>query len=222
MLKSTKAIYFMGTFIGFFYALSGECVDWQKYVPDMAKKYLPSNESDGSNESTFYGPVSMQNKTLKQSLKVMGPLVLSDSEVQGEVKVYGPLSGKSITMDSLTVQGPADIQSLKVGDMTISGPLNINNSLISGSVIVNGPINSSNTVFQKEISVASKSLTFSNSEIQNLTIKPSTDIMNKPQIVYLKGTTVVSGNITFEEGNGIIKADKSVVIKGVIKGGTRK
>lgn len=205
MSKSTNSLFVMIVLMGFSYIHPTE-----------------GTTSSDTNALTFYGPANIKNTIKNQSLKVMGPLVLDNTDINGQIEVYGPFLGNNVNTLSLTVQGPADIQNLKVGEITINGPLSIKGSVVSGSATINGPIRSSNTVFRKDVSVAARSLTFKNSEIQNLTIRPSNPMIKKEQILYLKGKTIIHGNITFESGNGKIISSENVVIKGMIKGGVKE
>ncbi len=82
------------------------------------------------------------------------------------------------------------------------------------NVKITGPLNAKRSQF-KDITVAGASI-LEDVSVDNITF-------NKDKTLTLSGKTTVSGNITFESGNGevIIKGD-NVKIKGQIKGGELK
>ncbi len=190
--------------------------DWEKYIPNFDKS--KASKRSQKNAHSYYGPTSLSNKSLT-NLRVMGPLSLKDSTIKGKLDVYGPFKGNSIQAAKLTVQGPTSIYNKsKLGSVSINGPLTIKNSRVSSDLIVNGPIFASHSVFMGKISVSSTKLTFKDCNLQTLKIRPAHSFGNNQQVLYLKGNTIVNGDISFMTGNGKIIKDASVVIKGNIYG----
>lgn len=219
MSKFINSSFILGTFIVLSSPQSTYSTDGEKYVPDLTNEYMPSKNAD---VSTFYGPTTMKEANLNHSLKVMGPLTLKHTNIKGETVVYGPFIGQELNLNLLIVYGSSKIKNTRVGEISIYGPLSIASSKVSGPTTVKGPIHSKKTVFQKDISVASNIATFEDTTFQNIEIQRTDEIIHKSPVVYLKGKTIVEGDIIFASGDGKVIADKNVQIKGTIKGGVKE
>ena len=145
---------------------------------------------------TYMGPTSLEEKVLKDA-DFMGPTQLKDVTAES-LSVMGSLTGKNIICKMLDVMGPVEVMHLKVeGEASIMGPLTANQSKF------------------ENLSIVADEIILEDVEVNNISIKQE---KTKKQVLQLKGSTLVKGNITFESGKGIIEQDPGVKIQGKIKG----
>jgi len=145
---------------------------------------------------TFVGPTSLEEKVLKDA-DFMGPTQLKNVTAES-LSVMGPLTGKNIICKTLDVMGPVEVTHLKVeGDASIMGPLTAKQS------------------YFESLSIWGDETLLEDVEVKNISIKKDKD---KSQVLRLKGTSIVKGNITFESGQGIIEQGPDIKIQGEIKG----
>lgn len=162
---------------------------------------------------TLYGPSDLQD-IKATSLSVEGPLTFQKLEISGKASVNGPVKGDEGKFDQLVIRGPFEAKNIKGRTLDTWGPVSLTDANITGNVKITGPLKAKRSQF-KDIAVAGSS-SLEDVSVDNITF-------NKDKTLTLSGKTIVSGNITFESGNGevIVKGD-NVIIKGQIKGGELK
>jgi cytoskeletal protein CcmA (bactofilin family) len=185
---------------------------------------------------TFDGPTTCSNATVN-SLKVNGPLTLSNSKISGATKVRGiaTVSGSTISDDlwvdgpanlshttvngSIAVNGPATFGNVKAMEgVKVNGPATFNYSTVAGNVRANGTFSSSHSDFKSDINVRAHSISIGNSKTQSITVRH--DDNYKRQDLYLSGDTIVNGSITFVKNDGHVYLSDTAKVTGKITGAT--
>lgn len=104
------------------------------------------------------------------------------------------------------------------GFCTVNGAAHLHDTKINGATIINGFLSARKSTFGNIIS-ATKNMQLSDCHVSSITIKPHTDShKNDLQIIELNNT-MVTGSITFQQGNGKVIAKNKTVVKGNIVGG---
>ncbi|MDF2940675.1 MAG: hypothetical protein K0R66_1317 [Gammaproteobacteria bacterium] len=129
------------------------------------------------------------------------------------VTVNGPLTLSNATVSSITVNGPLDANSSQISSVTVNGKVTLNNSKVN-TLTVNGTLESlGSTISSVE---ANGDLYFTNSTVGNITIDQSPTYGSYK--IYLQSGTAVSGNIVFQEGNGMVYQAPGVKLTGTVTG----
>ncbi len=147
------------------------------------------------------GPLQFSNLLVEESAEIRGPVANSKNGVFVDLKIVGPFSAEKIVCDNLSVMGAIDVSELVVKKkMQVTGGVNVKRGDI------------------KDLEVKSDRISLTESKISDLTVdgrkgKEQTLILDK---------TVISGNVVFKSGNGIIEMSKDSVVEGTITGATIK
>ena len=147
------------------------------------------------------GPLQFSNLLVEEDAEVHGPVENSKNGVFVNLKIVGPFSAEKIVCDNLSVMGAIDVSELVVKKtMQVTGGINIKHGDI------------------KDLEVNSSHISLVDSKLSNLTVngrkgKEQTLILDK---------TVISGDVIFKSGKGIIEMSKDSVVKGKIAGATLK
>lgn len=181
----------------------------------------------------YYGTLNLENQkidastisggaNLKQvegsTLNVSGSLEFEYLTLTDSLTVSGSLIGSHLQCKDLKVSGAVDVKHMKVsGPLTVSGALLGRHIHVDGNTTVSGAVKVHKSTFNNLIISSHESHLHDSTANRISVLKPDDD---KIQIVYLHGETTISGDIVFESGNGEVRAEKTVVIKGTIKGGT--
>lgn len=146
-------------------------------------------------DQTFFGPTSC-SRTTQEDLSVDGPLSLKDSNIQN-VNANGPVTIQDSNIVNLTVKGILKLTNTKVDKLDLKGPLEASRSDIA-NIDVYGV------------------LKLTDSTIGTITMNSSA--LNDGKI-YLKGNSIVKGNIDFKGGQGIVYQDRTSQIMGTLTNG---
>lgn len=159
------------------------------------------------------------NHVTCQNLKVGGSTTGNHINCQN-LKIAGSLTGSSITV---TGQGSVD------GSCAVNG-FNVNNTLkvrgsatgqrwdIRGDTVITGCLKASDQSRFTSITLYSYDSTLEHSTANNIIIKRCA--LNRPQLLRLSQGTVINGNVTFEDGQGVIYVDSTSRVTGTVTGGT--
>lgn len=153
-----------------------------------------------------------------QYLDINGPVTVEHVNCRN-LKIDGSFTGTDITA---TEQGSIN------GSCTVNG-FNVNNTLkirgkaigqrwdIRGNAEINGCLKASDQSRFTNIDLCSYDSSLEHSTANNIVIKRCTPV--RPQILRLSQGTVINGNVTFEDGQGVIYVDSTSRVTGTVTGG---
>jgi len=182
---------------------------------------------------TFYGPADLSSKTydnltingpadLKEiktnSLNINGPLTFKGLEVKNNTSIKGPTKGKNGTFADLSIAGPLEARKMICNALEVKGPVSLTDFEVKGNAAISGPVAAQKGVFQ-DLTVYAPEITLKDVMVKNIVVK-KLDKHHKKPTIELQGKTIVSGNITFESGDGEVTQEKGSKIEGKIMGGT--
>ncbi len=149
--------------------------------------------------TSFNGPVVCAGSS-SERVSVNGPLTVSSTKIES-VSVNGPLKVTGSSIGSGSVAGSVDAKNTRLGKFTVSGNIDMQNSSIEDITL-------------------SGSAHFYHVKVDNIIASGSSHCSNGSRI-YLSNSSVVSGNITFTNGNeGKVFVSKDSKILGKVSGGT--
>jgi hypothetical protein len=124
------------------------------------------------------------------------------NETVGQILSYGAveLNGTTV-LGELNASGNVIAKNATIGSITANGQVSLHNCTVKGPSNINGHITARETVFQGDISVCSENLEFRNCTLQGIFIRQLSD-PSKGQVLDLRGTNTVNGEIEFEAENG--------------------
>lgn len=166
------------------------------------------------------------------SLTINGPLNFNQLKVRGNTEISGPTSGENGEFKNIVVHGSFWGSKINIANLQVDGDVTIEDFKISGNVTINGPLKAKNGSFN-DINTVYTPVALYNVIVNNINIKnknnngSSDENANgdndKNNEIKLAGNTTVSGDITFESGNGVVFIrDKTAQLKGKIIGGKLK
>lgn len=181
-------------------------------------------------ELIINGPANL-NKIKADSLTVKGLFNFSQLKVKGDTEISGPTSGEEGEFANVIIHGSFWGSKIKVANLDVDGDVTIEDFKISGNVNINGPLKAKKGSFN-DINAVNTPIALYDVTVNNITVKKDnnkdsntnakSDDGNSNEIK-LAGNTIVSGNITFESGDGIVFIrDKTAQLKGKIIGGKIK
>lgn len=191
-------------------------------------------------ELVINGPAKL-NQITADSFTNNGPVNFTRLTVKGKTKISGPTSGEEADFEDLTIHGPFWGSKVTIANLYVDGDVALEDFKVKGTVNINGPLKAKNGSFNN-INAVYEPVALYNVNVNNITIKDnkikskkgntskdnndkdkSTNENEENYQIKLAGNTVVSGNITFESGNGIVFVrDKTAQIKGKVIGGKIK
>ncbi len=139
-------------------------------------------------------------KVTMQCLVVAGSALFNGTTIKGSLKVAGSLNANSAMLNNVDV----------------TGSMNINNSNIDGSTKITGALEATDTSFLDKVQITAISSIFNHCITKNIFVSSSKS--GKPAYLYLNNHSVVNGNITFVNGNGIVKKNDSEINGDVVGG----
>lgn len=189
---------------------------------------------------TINGP-SKLNEIKADSLTVNGPLYFNHLKIKGDTKISGPSSGEDAEFENITIHGTFWGSKIKMNNLQADGEITIEDFKINGNVNINAVLNAKNGSFN-DINSVQAPVALYNVTVNNIYVKKgSMDVgeskttpesktnsntsnsNGKNNVVKLAGNTQVSGNITFESGDGVVFIrDKTAELKGKVIGGKIK
>lgn len=156
---------------------------------------------------------SLGSKIIKEqkvsNFEHFGPATIESAELSGKTSIYGPLNASKATFDDLGTFGPANFDECTMSSLDANGPIQITASTIKNNTIVRGPVHAIRSSFQ-EIRLHGDEFTFDNSSAKKIIIHLPSHQTDKPQVLFLRGTSV--DEVVFESGKGVLvlEADASV------------
>ncbi|MFI5343329.1 MAG: hypothetical protein ACHQUC_03815 [Chlamydiales bacterium] len=163
------------------------------------------------------------------------PIEQVPESVNSSITYFGPVAKAGYYAENLTVYGPLALtDSVIDGSLTVHGPCVLENSVVKGSAIFFGAISINNSTLH-DLQVTATKIELVNSTVQDIVIlknenepqevcHPCFDCVliengNEPQELSLQGNTKVTGVITFEQDNGVVKVSPEASYPSVINGG---
>jgi hypothetical protein len=153
-------------------------------------------------DSSPYGPMTCSVGTT-DSVHANGPLNMTDTIVKQATSVNGPFVADKAHLAKLTVNGPVIISS----------------SVVSGTSDINGPITATKSSFDDTLTVAANAVVLTDSNLSDIIVKGGDDGVVSPQTITIKGDSVIDGDITFNEKDGLVYVGPNVKITGKVIGG---
>lgn len=186
--------------------------------------------------STFNGVTELASKVFEQltingpstlteikadTLDAHGPLTFDKVNITESTDVSGPMRGQEGSFGKLNVTGPLEAQKITCDTLTVIGPAALKYFTVRGNTDIMGSFASEHGNLQDLTFVSSGTLT--NTNVKNITVKPNKAEPTEKEILELKGTTIVTGDIIFTSGKGEVNIQgKDVTFSGKIKGGVLK
>lgn len=134
------------------------------------------------------------------------------------------LGNGMVNVNGTTVTGAAVINGLlnaedaSFSSLEVNGSANFIQCTVNETADIKGSLNASSTKFQSKLEIYSNSVRFINSKVDNDLHIHHTD-SNKKQTVYLDNFSEITGNITFDDGEGEVYIRGNSKIGGKIIGG---
>lgn len=150
--------------------------------------------------SSVPGSVTCGNGSLDR-LSGNGIVTLNSTTVTGPTTVNGVLSAEGANFETLDVNGSADLS----------------NCIVNQSGNIKGALSAQSTKFRSILNVYSSTTKLINTKITTDLHIHHTD--SKKQVVYLEKSTEISGNIIFDDRNGVVIISKDSKISGKVVGG---
>lgn len=185
----------------------------------------------------FTGSTDLSKKTLEDvivmgsahlreikasSVKVTGTLHFDKLDVSGNVTVVGPVTEGSTDLicKDLQVVGPINAKRIKCTNIDVLGVAKLEDIEVSGDVKLVGGVEIKKANLQN-LYVTSEQINLDDVTVKDITVD-HIPLYSQAQTLYLKGSTTVSGSITFKSGKGIIVKEDKVKVVGKMVGGTEK
>lgn len=156
-------------------------------------------EEHGS-KTIIHGSANLEHDSYI-SLIVHGSADLEDVKISKDLDVNGSLKAEDCTFKEVVVHGAGSFEECK----------------ISGLIRVLGSADFDDCKLKK-VEITSSSTEFEECKVSEILMKKNSSILNSSQKVTLKDT-VVSGDVTFEQGNGIVVLKDGAKVKGKVVGG---
>lgn len=178
----------------------------------------------------YNGSVDLSNKTLDNtvingratlkevsasSLSVNGSLKFDHVKIDHSLTVSGSAKGHYLEGDNFSVNGSLKGDYIKFNNATINGSVSGDHISISDKLKVFGRVKVSDSQFSS-VEISSEKSIFKNSKIEQLSVLKDDDVK---QEIYLEEGTIVSGNIEFESGKGVVYLKDNSRVEGKVSGG---
>lgn len=180
---------------------------------------------------TYNGPTELSNKRAKDivingpadlknieadTLTVKGPSNFENLTVNESSQFFGPVHGENGRLGNLTTKGPISGKNLIVNKLDVRGNVSVTRMEVKQNAEIRGALVAVDSKF-RDLTIYADEIILEDVKMGNLLVKSEG---TKVQNLILKGKTVISGNVTFEGGNGVIvKEGTSAIIKGNLQGG---
>lgn len=161
------------------------------------------------------GSNNLQHKKFN-NLTSKGYLQFSDLHITGNFTSHGSAVGEKLKCNNFVVSGSIKASDLTASFGSVKGAISAHNLNISGDLKLSGEIYITKSILGN-VEITSNAATFKDSKIHNIMVKNNN---NKEQKITLANKTIISGDVTFESGNGKIYLDNSSKIEGKITGAT--
>jgi len=131
------------------------------------------------------------------------------------LSVNGPVTIQQSTITSAVINGPTDLNRSTVFQLTANGPLKLTEANIN-ELVLQGSLDAKKSTINK-IKISGE-ITLTDSTVTSVTFKRKS-LASSPSKIYLKGKSQVNGDIVFENGQGLVYAEKTAKVTGKIIGG---
>lgn len=188
--------------------------------------------------NSYFGEINCTNVTLS-ALTARGELTVSKAIVNGQTDVIGEITGAYLTVNgAFSTHGEVNVNHLSVtGPTGVHGQLGVSSGILHATTVY-GALNASNTTFDDikvfgrasiqdskingNLTLLTKWSVLNGTSVNNIVVTKS--IFAPTQIICLEKASHVTGNITFESGQGTIytigtsKIDGTVIGAKVVQG----
>lgn len=178
-----------------------------------------TNLQDKSYEDlTINGPANLGHIKAKK-LNVNGPLQFSHLSVEEDGEIHGPVNNSEKGyFANLKIVGPFNAIDIVCDNLFGEGVFDVTDLIVKNQMQVTGPIKLKHAEI-KTLEANSHEIILMESKVQDILVND--DNKKKEQKLTLD-KTVVSGNVIFKSGKGIIEMDSDSVIHGTITGAVKK
>lgn len=178
------------------------------------KKMGPVNEFGKTFDNVkVTGPTKLTEVKAK-SVSVTGVLTFHNLEISGDLNVTGPIeNSQNLRCKNLKATGLINAENIECTTMNLTGSVTLKNVRVSGDAKMTGSIDLTDASFAN-LNLASNAMNLENVNVNNIIIEETYG--TQEQVLNLKGSTSVSGDVTFKSGRGIIIGEDKV--NGVITG----
>ncbi|MBX9697012.1 MAG: hypothetical protein K2X98_00710 [Alphaproteobacteria bacterium] len=210
MTATTPLRLSLGLFACCFLAEQSEAYDYKRHIPEEFRHFAPDDGADDKSEdhkdvAEKYGPAEYRKRTFS-TLTVSGPTTLHYVDIKNTLKVHGPLDAHHTTM----------------GRLEVMGPVNCSHTIVEAGSTVFGPLYAEHSNFRGHLRIATNELTLKHSDVSAIRLIHNDANHKRTQKVHLHRGTVVHGDITFEDGDGIVITHTGAKIIGNVIGGVIK
>ena len=168
-----------------------------------------------NNSSCINGNVNMCND---ENMTINGSAKLKDQSFKN-LTVNGSAKIKDVTVsESTIVNGSAQLKDTYLGLLTVNGSADLKDVVVKETVAINGSGNFKDCKLN-DLKLRGSQFDFKDTLVRgNIHVKTIGIMTSKRQLIVLKDT-VVSRDITFDSGNGIIELEGESKITGKVIGG---
>jgi hypothetical protein len=163
--------------------------------------------------STLLICYSLNAFALEKCAEVSGNMIVGKASLTcSKIKGSATFKGSTFT-GKLDITGPLKANDAKLTAINVTGNVTLDHSVVSGVANITGELTASDTVFKDKLQVTTATVTLNGGTAEDIEIKS-----HKTAYLYLNDGSIVNGNITFKNGNGVVKNNHST-IKGKVVGG---
>lgn len=166
--------------------------------------------------TTHAGPALAYHEVLNGSYQV------SNTEITKRIKINGEavLGSGTVAKDLLLVNGSlkADGVIFEKG-LTANGTSTVSNTVFNDWAEFNGALSVTNSSAYNVITILNQTSNFKNCQLKTIYVKKNPYIRSEQSIRL--SNTIISRDVTFESGTGIVYLDSSSEINGTVIGGSK-
>jgi hypothetical protein len=159
---------------------------------------------------------SIDTFAAEKCAEVSGNMIVGKAKLTcTTIKGSATFTGSTFT-GKVDIIGPLKADTTKLEEIKVTGNVTLNHTIVSGAAQIKGNVTATDSAFKEKLQATSASITLNDSIAEDIEITA-----NKPHAtmyLYLNEGSTVNGNITFKNGNGIIKNNHST-LKGKVTGG---
>jgi hypothetical protein len=184
---------------------------------DPKEEAFPSDLGQITDAETHTGSTKIEDKKYT-NLRIFGPATLSNVTLSGILGIAGPLTIKSSNITKLLAMGTVKLEKVTLSTAKVTGVFNSEESTVTDTLLVTGAFNAEDSTFKGPIEITTAKMNFDHCTAASIHVLKNAASVTEPQKIFLS-KTIVTGDITFDAGNGVIYAKKGTVIKGKVNGG---
>jgi hypothetical protein len=144
-------------------------------------------------------------ETTLESLQLLGTYKFNNTTVTELLKITGNLVAQKANLNEIDAEG--DVR--------------LTDSSVTGRTQITGSFQAKGTDFQSTVAFTGQKALLTDCKLKGITIRRDA-AFKASQVLELKGSTQISGPVTFEGGGGVIHLYPGAKITGPITGGTIK